>query len=75
MRDFGPVHLRLIPMTAFPFILGVVPLVAATGTGAEKRQALGTAFFGGMLGVTTFVEEPQVVSDAGANRIETSGWM
>ncbi|MEM6899777.1 MAG: multidrug efflux RND transporter permease subunit [Pseudomonadota bacterium] len=47
-------RLRPILMTAFSFILGVVPLVAATGAGAEMRQALGTAVFGGMLGVTLF---------------------
>ena len=39
-------------MTAFAFILGVVPLVIATGPGAEMRQSLGTAVFSGMLGVT-----------------------
>ena len=36
------------------FILGVVPLVLATGAGAEMRQALGVAVFSGMLGVTSF---------------------
>jgi hypothetical protein len=41
-------------MTSFAFILGVVPLVIATGAGAEMRQALGTAVFFGMLGVTVF---------------------
>jgi hydrophobic/amphiphilic exporter-1 (mainly G- bacteria), HAE1 family len=41
-------------MTAFAFILGVVPLVIATGAGAEMRQALGTAVFFGMIGVTLF---------------------
>ena len=41
-------------MTAFAFILGVVPLMIATGPGAELRQALGTAVFFGMLGVTIF---------------------
>jgi hydrophobic/amphiphilic exporter-1 (mainly G- bacteria), HAE1 family len=41
-------------MTAFAFILGVVPLVIATGPSAEMRQALGTAVFAGMLGVTFF---------------------
>jgi HAE1 family hydrophobic/amphiphilic exporter-1 len=41
-------------MTSFAFILGVVPLVLATGAGAEMRQALGTAVFFGMLGVTLF---------------------
>lgn len=45
-------RLRPILMTAFAFILGVVPLVVATGPGAEMRQALGTAVFAGMLGVT-----------------------
>jgi HAE1 family hydrophobic/amphiphilic exporter-1 len=47
-------RLRPILMTAFAFILGVVPLVVATGPGAEMRQALGTAVFFGMLGVTLF---------------------
>jgi len=41
-------------MTSLAFILGVVPLVLATGAGAEMRQALGTAVFSGMLGVTLF---------------------
>jgi HAE1 family hydrophobic/amphiphilic exporter-1 len=45
-------RLRPILMTAFAFIFGVVPLVIATGAGAEMRQALGTAVFSGMLGVT-----------------------
>lgn len=47
-------RLRPILMTAFSFILGVVPLVVATGAGAEMRQALGIAVFSGMLGVTVF---------------------
>jgi HAE1 family hydrophobic/amphiphilic exporter-1 len=47
-------RLRPILMTSFAFILGVVPLVIATGAGAEMRQALGTAVFSGMLGVTLF---------------------
>ena len=47
-------RLRPILMTSFAFILGVVPLVFATGAGAEMRQALGTAVFFGMLGVTVF---------------------
>ena len=45
-------RLRPILMTALAFILGVVPLVTATGPGAEMRQALGTAVFFGMAGVT-----------------------
>ncbi len=36
-------------MTAFSFILGVIPLVIASGAGAESRKSLGTAVFGGML--------------------------
>jgi HAE1 family hydrophobic/amphiphilic exporter-1 len=47
-------RLRPILMTSFAFILGVVPLAIATGAGAEMRQALGTAVFFGMLGVTLF---------------------
>ena len=45
---------RPILMTSLAFILGVVPLMLATGAGAEMRRALGTAVFGGMLGVTVF---------------------
>ena len=47
-------RLRPILMTSFAFILGVAPLVIATGAGAEMRQSLGTAVFSGMLGVTAF---------------------
>jgi multidrug efflux pump len=47
-------RLRPILMTSFAFILGVVPLMIATGAGAEMRQTLGTAVFAGMLGVTLF---------------------
>ncbi|MGE4372516.1 MAG: efflux RND transporter permease subunit [Xanthobacter sp.] len=47
-------RLRPIIMTSLAFILGVVPLVWATGAGAELRQALGTAVFAGMIGVTLF---------------------
>jgi hydrophobe/amphiphile efflux-1 (HAE1) family protein len=48
------VRLRPILMTSFAFILGVLPLAIATGPGAEMRQALGTAVFFGMIGVTVF---------------------
>ena len=41
-------------MTSFAFIFGVLPLVISSGAGAEMRQALGTAVFFGMLGVTSF---------------------
>src|SRR5204862_4610686 len=48
------VRLRPILMTSFAFILGVVPLLFATGAGAEMRRTLGTAVFSGLLGVTLF---------------------
>jgi HAE1 family hydrophobic/amphiphilic exporter-1 len=43
---------RAILMTAFSFVLGVIPLVVATGAGAASRVALGTAVCGGMLMAT-----------------------
>jgi hydrophobe/amphiphile efflux-1 (HAE1) family protein len=45
-------RLRPILMTAFAFILGVVPLMIATGAGAASRQSIGTTVFGGMLAAT-----------------------
>ena len=47
-------RLRPILMTSFAFIFGVLPLMLATGPGAEMRQSLGTAVVSGMLGVTFF---------------------
>ena len=47
-------RLRPILMTSFAFIIGVVPLIIATGAGAEMRRSLGTAVFSGMIGVTLF---------------------
>jgi multidrug efflux pump subunit AcrB len=47
-------RLRPILMTSFAFSMGVWPLVIALGAGSEMRQALGTAVFSGMLGVTFF---------------------
>ncbi len=52
--DACQLRLRPILMTSFAFILGVFPLVIAQGAGYEMRQALGTAVFWGMLGVTCF---------------------
>src|SRR4029077_15982210 len=45
---------RPILMTAFAFIMGVIPLMLATGSGAASRAVMGTAVFFGML-VATFV--------------------
>jgi multidrug efflux pump len=39
-------------MTSFAFIAGVVPLIIASGAGAEMRRVMGIAVFSGMLGVT-----------------------
>jgi hydrophobe/amphiphile efflux-1 (HAE1) family protein len=47
-------RLRPILMTSFAFILGVIPLMTASGAGSEMRQSLGTTVFSGMLGVTLF---------------------
>ncbi|MFM9850714.1 MAG: efflux RND transporter permease subunit [Hyphomicrobiaceae bacterium] len=47
-------RLRPILMTSLAFIMGVLPLVYATGAGAEMRQAMGIAVFAGMIGVTAF---------------------
>jgi len=47
-------RLRPILMTSFAFIMGVVPLVTASGAGSEMRHAMGIAVFAGMLGVTLF---------------------
>ncbi len=50
--EAGRLRLRPILMTAFAFILGVLPLVIATGAGAASRQSIGTTVFGGMLAAT-----------------------
>jgi hydrophobe/amphiphile efflux-1 (HAE1) family protein len=50
--EAGRLRLRPILMTAFAFILGVVPLMFATGAGAASRQSLGTTVFGGMVAAT-----------------------
>jgi len=46
-------RLRPILMTSFAFILGVVPLLVATGAGAQSRHSIGTGVFFGMLFATT----------------------
>ena len=43
---------RAVLMTAFSFILGVLPMVVATGAGASSRRAIGTTVFFGMVAAT-----------------------
>jgi HAE1 family hydrophobic/amphiphilic exporter-1 len=50
--DAAKTRFRPIIMTSLAFILGVVPLLGATGAGAGSRQAIGTAVFGGMISNT-----------------------
>jgi len=52
--DACRIRLRPVLMTSFAFIMGVVPLVLATGPGFEVRRAMGIAVFSGMVGVTMF---------------------
>jgi multidrug efflux pump len=58
LRDGSPeaskIRLRPSVMTSLAFILGVLPLVVAEGTGAEMQHSPGTAVFSGMIGVTGF---------------------
>ncbi|TRZ75959.1 MAG: multidrug efflux RND transporter permease subunit [Bacteroidetes bacterium] len=51
-REGAKLRFRPILMTSFAFILGVVPLVIASGAGSASRNALGTSVFGGMLMAT-----------------------
>jgi len=50
--DAARLRLRPILMTSFAFILGVVPLMIASGAGAASKQSVGAAVFGGMIGAT-----------------------
>jgi Cu/Ag efflux pump CusA len=52
--DAARLRLRPILMTSLAFIMGVIPLVFASGAGAEMRHAMGVAVFSGMIGVTLF---------------------
>jgi multidrug efflux pump subunit AcrB len=45
---------RAVMMTSFAFILGLVPLITATGAAMLSRQAVGTPVFGGMLAASVF---------------------
>ncbi len=48
-------RLRAVLMTAFSFVLGVIPLVIATGAGAASRRSLGTVVFSGMVAASILV--------------------
>ena len=50
--DAARLRFRAVLMTAFSFILGVIPLLIATGAGAASRQVLGTVVFAGMMVAT-----------------------
>lgn len=52
--DAAAARFRPIVMTSMAFLLGVVPLVLATGAGAESRRSIGTGAFGGVLAATLF---------------------
>ncbi|MCA3859903.1 MAG: efflux RND transporter permease subunit, partial [Burkholderia sp.] len=52
--DAAATRFRPIVMTSMAFLLGVVPLVLATGAGAESRRSIGTGAFGGVLAATMF---------------------
>jgi hydrophobe/amphiphile efflux-1 (HAE1) family protein len=58
--EASKLRLRAILMTIFSFLLGILPLIFATGAGAASRQSLGTAVFGGMLlsTILTFMLTP-----------------
>jgi multidrug efflux pump subunit AcrB len=70
-------RLRPILMTSFAFILGVVPLLAASGAGAGARHSIGVGVFFGMLLATTvgvffipsFFAEIRMVSERGLFRL------
>ena len=50
--DATRLRFRAVLMTAFSFILGVIPLLIATGAGAESQKVIGTSVFGGMIVAT-----------------------
>jgi hydrophobe/amphiphile efflux-1 (HAE1) family protein len=50
----GRIRFRPVMMTSLTFILGVVPMIIATGAGAGSRRAIGTTVFSGMLASTVF---------------------
>ena len=53
-RQAAHLRFRAVMMTALAFLLGVVPLLTASGAGAASQQAIGFAVFGGMAFATAF---------------------
>ncbi len=51
-REAAQQRFRAVMMTALSFLLGVVPLLIASGAGAASQRAIGIAVFGGMLAAT-----------------------
>ena len=51
--EAGELRLRPIVMTSLAFILGTLPLMLASGAGANSRHSIGTGIVGGMIGATT----------------------
>src|SRR5438045_5516417 len=77
--EASPLRSLPILMTSFAFIFGVVPLVLASGAGAEMRRSLGVAVFSGMIGVTFFgiFLTPVfffVIQGLGESRLFASDW-
>ncbi|ATB51284.1 efflux RND transporter permease subunit [Corallococcus macrosporus] len=70
-------RLRPILMTSFAFLMGVVPLMLASGAGASARKSLGTTVFGGMLLSTfvnlIFIPVLYVVLEAARERVRRHG--
>jgi HAE1 family hydrophobic/amphiphilic exporter-1 len=54
-KEAARIRLRPILMTAFAFIIGLMPLVIASGAGANSRQSLGTAVVGGLTLATILI--------------------
>lgn len=78
--EAGELRLRPIVMTSLAFILGTLPLMLASGAGANSRHSIGTGIVGGMIGATTlalfYVPMFYVILSAwpSAGKIAASEW-